>query len=160
MAKAESLLLQKVRTERSIGIGSGNAESLHKGQLRAACSWFVAACPRRLGSAQKVRPFGLQSAPRRGPPEPIEQFSRRSVQRRRDRGIRNRGLRVVRRILERMSRTAKSRSGFRIRGNLFEQRIVVDHLWPTCRTHVSRPLGSLTRVQVVWISLLWGNSSG
>jgi len=48
MAKAESLLLQKVRTERSIGIGSRNAESLHKGQLRAACSWFVAACPRRL----------------------------------------------------------------------------------------------------------------
>jgi len=92
MAKAKSLLLQKVRTERSIGIGSGNAESLHKGQLRAACSWFVAACPRRLGSAQKVRPFGLQLAPRRGLPEPVEQFSRCSVQRRRDRGIRNRGL--------------------------------------------------------------------
>jgi len=64
MAKAKSLLLQKVRTERSIGIGSGNAESLHKGQLRAACSWFVAACPRRLGSAQKVRP--LDSSWRRG----------------------------------------------------------------------------------------------
>ena len=151
-------MAQKVRTKRSIGIGSGNAESLHKGQPRAACSWFVAACPRRLGSTKRLDLLDSGPAPRRGLPEPVEQFSRCSVQRRRDRGIRNRGLLDASWSVCRAQR--KNRSGFRSRGNLFEQRIVVDHLWPTCRTHASRPLGSLARVQVVCISLLWGNSSG
>ena len=154
MAKAESLLAQKVRTKRSIGIGSGNAESLHKGQPRAACSWFVAACPRRLGSTKRLDLLDSGPAPRRGLPEPVEQFSRCSVQRRRDRGIRNRGLLDASWSVCRAQR--KNRSGFHSRGTLFEQRIVVDHLCPAWRTRASRPLGSLARVQVVCISLLLG----